>query len=152
MRTLGVKLLGLAVIGVVVAAVAACSESPSDAGGNAAVFGTKQPELADLAFIVWTCADLECLNLETSETATHTYTACSAVLEDAEIVGISICEGRKRLATVVSRPATCTPLGTACPNARSAYNWDDTRKTRIEESDDAGADPGASDASDASVP
>ena len=133
------------------AVLAACGVTSSDGSVGAAGGDTKQqPEIGQLAFIVWTCADLECLNLESSETTAHTYTACSALLDEAQSVGLGICESQRKGASVVSTPARCTPLGTQCPSARLAYNWDDTRKQRVDDSE-VGVDAGVP-ASDAGVP
>src|SRR4051812_7651799 len=108
MRPIALSLLGATLVGLLVACGATTSDGPLAQPDNA------QPEIATLAFNVWNCTDLECLNLETSETATHAYTACSAVLDDAENVGIGICEQRKTGTSVVSKPAKCVPLGTPC--------------------------------------
>jgi len=140
MRVLTSSLLGALVVGL----LAACTATSTDLSSTSSQ-DSRQADIANLAFIVWTCTDLECLNLETSETATHAYTACSAVLEDAQNVGIDICEQRKRTSSVVSRPATCVPLGgAACPIARAAYNWDNLRKRPVDEVEliegDAGSD------------
>lgn len=145
MRAMAFGLSGACLMALLAACGATSTEGSSGSGASADT--RLQPEIGELAFIVWTCADLECLNLETSESSTHTYTACSALLEDAQSVGVSICEGR-RISGVVSSPATCTPLGTQCPNARLAYNWDDTNKKRV---DDTQSDAGVA-SDDAGVP
>ncbi len=127
------------IVGLVAIVIAACSATIDS---NAQSENEIRPDVPDgLVFNVWTCRDLECLNLETSETTTHTYTACAAVMEDAQTVGASLCETRAR-ASVVSSPAICEPTGQACPNLRNnaAYNWDEA--SGMQESD-GGADGNA---------
>jgi len=137
MRALAFGLSG-ACLAAVLAACGVTSVDPT-VGTGLGLDPKQQPEIGQLAFIVWTCADLECLNLESSETSTHTYTACSALLDDAQNVGVGICESQRKGASVVSTPARCTPLGTACPTARLAYNWDDTRKQRVDDTEESDA-------------
>lgn len=93
------------------------------------------------AFNVWECTDLECLNLETLETSAHTFTACASVLEDAQQVGVGICESHKSTSEV-SRPATCLPLGSSCAASasRAAYRLGDSP---AKPAADGGASPDA---------
>lgn len=137
MRLASSSLLGALAAGL----IAACAASPNDPVG-AANAEIRESDIATLVFIVWSCEDLGCQNLETGEIAKQKYTACAAVEDDALKVGIQVCEGRKRTETVMSNPATCRPLGTPCPVARAAYNWDDVRKQRVDELDDDVVDAG----------
>jgi hypothetical protein len=130
----------LLLIGVLVGACA------KDGGGASSSSSTKQnpstepksDPIVQLAFTVWKCEELECMDLETIETSTHTYTACAAMMEQAHEVGVQLCEERRGAA--VSRPARCEPLGTQCPTKRSAYNWDSALREGGSALSDAGAD------------
>jgi hypothetical protein len=131
----------------IVALLAACAAVPSgdaETSTDEVVRPSSPADLEQLACVVWNCTDLHCMNLETGEITPQAYTACAAVLADAQHVGVSICEGRKGM-SVVSSPGSCTPMGMRCPNVkRGGYEWDQESSGPVEPAPaDGGVDEGS---------